>query len=138
MDARKDAERELGWAESLEPKESLMWFALATLYKREGRSGPAIVAQRLAIELASAPQPAEMLKLAQLYRETHQPKAALEWFDKAERNAPPDLLAATGGNSFRYQIAMGRAGAWRALGDTNRANHFDQEAVKDLVPPKQD
>lgn len=138
MDSRKDAERELGWAESLEPKESLMWFALATLYKREGRNGPAIMSQRMAIELASAPQPNEMLKLAQLYLETHQPKLALEWFDKAERNAPPDLLATTGANSFRYQIAMGRANAWRALGDSNRASHFDQEAVKDLVPAKAD
>lgn len=133
MDARKEAEREYTWAEYLEPKESLMWHALATLYKREGRNGPAIIAQGLAIELASAPQPAEMLKLAQLYLDTHQPKAALEWFEKAERNAPPDLLAATGSHSFRYQIAMGRAGAWRALGDTNRANYYDQEAVKDLV-----
>lgn len=136
MDARKDAERELGRAESLEPKESLMWFALATLYKREGRNGPAIMSQRLAIKLASAPQPTEMLKLAQLYLETHQPKPALEWFDQAERNAPPDLLAMTGANSFRYQIAMGRANAWRALGDTDRANRFDQEAVKDLVPAR--
>lgn len=137
MDARKDAEREYTWAVNLEPKESLMWFALATLYKREGRHAPAIVAQRLALELTSAPQPAEMLKLAQLYMEVHQPKAALEWFDKAERTAPPDLLAVSGSYSFRYQIAMGRAGAWRALGDTNRANHYDQEAVKDLVPEKQ-
>ena len=134
MDSRKDAAREYGWALHFAPKESLMWFSLATLYKREGHNETAIVSQRIAIELASAPQPAEMLKLAQLYLETHQPKAALEWFDKAERNAPPDLLAATGGNSFRYKIAMGRAGAWRALGDANRANHFDQEAVKDLVP----
>jgi tetratricopeptide (TPR) repeat protein len=137
MDSRQEAGREYAWAAALEPKESLMWFALATLYKREGLNGPAIVAQRLALELASAPQPAEMLKLAQLYSETHQPKAALEWFDKAERNAPPDLLANTGSNSFPYRIAMGRAGAWRALGDSNRASHYDQEAVKDLVPSKE-
>ncbi|MGB9258165.1 MAG: tetratricopeptide repeat protein [Candidatus Korobacteraceae bacterium] len=137
MDSRKDAEGEFAWAVHLEPKESLMWFSAATLYKREGYNDMAIVAQRLAINLASAPQPAEMLKLAQLYLAMHQPKPALEWFDKAERNAPPDLLATTGGNSFRYQIAMGRASAWRTLGDTNRANHFDQEAVKDLVPAKQ-
>jgi tetratricopeptide (TPR) repeat protein len=137
MDARKDAEREYEWAAHLEPKESLMWFALATMYKREGLNAPAILAQRIAIDLASAPQPAEMLKLALLLVEEHQPKEALKWFDKAEQNAPPDLLAQTGGHSFRYQIAVGKAGAWRALGDTARANQFDQEAVKDLVPVKQ-
>ncbi len=137
MDDRRSAERELVWAVQLDPKESLMWFTTATLYKREGWNDLAIVAQQLAINLASAPQSAEMLKLAQLYLEMHQPKPALEWFDKAERNAPPDLMAATGSYSFRYQIAMGRANAWRALGDKDRANHFDQEAVKDLVPAKQ-
>ena len=137
MDSRKQAEDQFAWAVHLEPKESLMWFSTATLFKREGRNAPAIVSQRIAIELASAPQPAEMLKLAELYLETHQPKPALEWFDKAERNSPPDLLAATGANSFRYRIAMGRAGAWRALGDSDRASYFDQEAVKDLVPSKE-
>jgi hypothetical protein len=29
---------------------------------------------------------------------------------------------------------MGRASAWRSLGDTKRAAAFEEEAVRDLVP----
>jgi tetratricopeptide (TPR) repeat protein len=136
MDMRSEAEREYLKAASLEPNESLMWFSLATLYKHEGRIPETIDAQRRAIKLASAPQPNELLKLGQLYLETNQPKAALETFDEAIGSAPPDLLANGGVGSFRYNIAMGRAAAWRALGDTKRAASFDDEAVQDLVPAK--
>ncbi len=138
MDLRADAEREYLQAIALEPHEGLLWFSLATLYKHEGRIAETIQAEQRAIKLSSTQQSSELLKLAQLYLDTAQPKAALATFDKAVHDAPPDALAATGARSFRYEVAMGRAAAWRALGDTRRANSYDEEAVQDLVPAGQE
>jgi tetratricopeptide (TPR) repeat protein len=134
MDLRSDAEREYLRAISLDPQESLLWFSLATLYKHEGRIPETIHAQSRAIELSSSPRPNELLKLAQLYLDVQQPRAALDTFDKAVRKAPPDLLAASGARSFTYDVAMGRASAWRSLGDAKRAASFEEEAVHDLLP----
>ncbi|MGA2686739.1 MAG: tetratricopeptide repeat protein [Candidatus Korobacteraceae bacterium] len=136
MDLRSDAEREYLKAISLEPHEALLWFSLATLYKHEGRIPETISAQQRAIELSASPQPTELLKLAELYLDTKQPRAALDTFDKAVRNATPDLLATGGARSFTYDVALGRASAWRSLGDTKRAASFDDEAVRDLLPQK--
>jgi len=136
MDLRSDAEREYLRAIALEPHEALLWFALATLYKHEGRIPETIGAQQRAIELSASPQPKELLKLGELYLDSNQPAAALDTFDKAVRNATPDLLAASGARSFAYDVALGRASAWRSLGDTKRAAAFDDEAVRDLVPQK--
>jgi tetratricopeptide (TPR) repeat protein len=135
-DLRAEAEREYLRAISLEPRESLFWFSLATLYEHEGRISETIRAQKRAIELASAPQPNELLKLAQLYLDSGQPRAALDTYDKAVRNASPDVLAASGARTFTYDVALGRASAWRALGDPKRAASFDEEAVRDLLPQK--
>jgi tetratricopeptide (TPR) repeat protein len=134
MDLRADAEREYLKAIALEPHEGLLWFSLATLYKHEGRIADTIQAEQRAIKLSSTQQSSELLKLAQLYLDTSQPKAALATFDRAVHDATPDVLAASGARSFRYEVAMGRAAAWRALGDTKRANSYDDEAVQDLVP----
>ena len=134
VDSYSQAEREYLKAISLEPNESLFWFSLAILYKHEEKILEAIQAQQRAIKLSSAPEPHELIKLAGLYLETEQPKAALKMFDKAMQHAPPDLLSESGARSFKYNVAMGRAAAWRALGDTKRAAAFDQEAVQDLVP----
>jgi len=136
MDLRSDAEREYLKAISLEPHEALLWFSLATLYKHEDRIPETISAQQRAIELSASPQPNELLKLAELYLDTKQPRAALDTFDKAVRSASPDLLAASGARSFTYDVALGRASAWRSLGDTKHAASFDDEAVRDLLPQK--
>ncbi len=135
-DLRSDAEREYLKAISLQPHESLLWFSLATLYKHEGRIAETVRAQRRGIDLASTPQPNELLKLAQLYLDTQQPRAALSTLDKAVRSATPDLIAASGARSFAYDVAMGRARAWRSLGDAKRAATFEEEAVRDLLPQK--
>jgi tetratricopeptide (TPR) repeat protein len=99
MELHSDAEREYLTAISLEPGEAPFWFSLATLYKDEGRIPETIHAQRRAIELAPMPQPWELVKLARLYLEVQQPKAALETFDEAVRMAPPDVLATSGARS---------------------------------------
>ena len=131
---RSDAEREYLKAISLEGGEPSLWFSLARLYKDEGRIPESIRAQRRAIDLSSMPQPWELLKLAQLNLEIQEPKVALKTFDEAVRNAAPDVLDGTGARSFKYEEALGRAAAWRALGDTKRAGYFEDEAVRDLLP----
>ena len=114
MGRRYEAEREYLAAVSADPSEPLFWFSLATLYKHEGRIPETIHAQRKAIELSSMPQSRELVKLARLYLETQQPKAALQTFDEAVRSAPPDVLAATGARSFKFDVAQGRSTAWRS------------------------
>jgi tetratricopeptide (TPR) repeat protein len=136
MGLRSEAEREYVAAVSVEPNVPLFWFSLANLYKHEGRFSETIHAQRQAIQLSTMPQPLQLVKLAQLYLEMQQPRAALETFDEAVRSAPPDLLAATGGRSFKFQVDQGRAAACRSLGDMKRAASFDDEAVQDLLPRK--
>ena len=111
-----------------------MWFSLASFYRQEGHRAEAIQAEQRALKLSSTPQPREFLKLAVLYLETQQPRAALRTFDEAERSASPDVLAASGDRSFRYDVATGRAEAYRQLGDSKRASYFDEESVRAMVP----
>lgn len=134
MGLRADAEREYLKAISRNPDISLFWFALATVYKHQGRIPETIQAQRKAIELSTMPKPYELLKLARLYLDTQQPRAALQAFDEAARSASPDILAAGGEHNFQFEVDQGRAEAWRALGDMKQAAVFDQKAVQDLVP----
>jgi len=128
------AERDYWKAVSLTPHESVMWFSLAHLYRQEGRRADAIQAEQRALNLSSSPQPREWLKLAVLYLETKQPQAALNALDDAVRNASPDVLAASGDRSFRYDVAAGRANAYRELGDSKRASYYDEESVRAMVP----
>ncbi len=138
MDRHHDAEREYRAALKLEPGESAFWFALATCYKHQGRISETIDAQRQAIDLSYNAQPHELVKLAQLYLDTKQPKQALQTFDEAVRTAPADIVEKKGMGSFRYQIALGRAAAWQQLGDPHRAASFDDEAARDLYPAQKD
>jgi len=131
---RMDAEREFRQALALAPDAPASWFALASLYQEEGRLQEAIAVQRRGIDVLSTAQPEQLLRLAQFYLEARQPRAALQAFDKLERGAPPDLLAASGERSLRYQVAVGRAAAWRTLGDNRRAASLEDESVRDLVP----
>lgn len=134
MDLRTDAEREYLRAIALEPRSTSGWFLLSVLYKDEGRIPDSIRALWRAIDLSPTPQPRELVKLASLYLDNQQPTLALGVFEEAVHCAPPDLLAETGPHSFRYGVAMGRAAAWRSIGDTKRAAAFEEEAVRDLLP----
>ena len=131
---RADAERLFRQALALAPDVPAGWFSLASLYQQEGRLQDAIAVQRKGIDVVSTAQPEQLLRLAQLYLDAKQPRAALQAFDEMERHAPPDMLAARGERSLKYQVAVGRAAAWRALGDDKRATLFEQESVRDLVP----
>ena len=136
MGVRSVAEREYLAGLSVDPDSAALWFSLATVYKDEGDIPKTIHAQRRGIELSSTPQPLELVRLAGLYLDIQQPKVALDTFDKAVRSAPADILGASGEHSFRYHVALGRAAAWRSLGDTKRASYFEEEAIRDLVPQK--
>ena len=133
-DCSPTPKREYLAAVAVEPSVPLFWFSLAAVYKHEGRIAETIHAERQAIQLSTMPQPFELLKLARLYLEMQQPKAALQTFDEALRSAPPDVLAATGGHSLKFDVDQGRAAAWRSLGDMKRAASFDEQAVQDLLP----
>jgi tetratricopeptide (TPR) repeat protein len=134
MGLRADAEREYLKSIAIEPNVPLVWFSLAAVYKHEGRIPDTIEAQRKAIQLSTMPQPAELVKLARLYLDSQQPRAALDTFDEAARVASPDLLAPTGAYSLSFEVDQGRAAAWKALGDPKQAAAFDQKAAQDLVP----
>jgi tetratricopeptide (TPR) repeat protein len=134
MGLRTEAEREYLKSIAIKPNVPLVWFSLAAVYRHQGRIPETIEAQRKAIQLSTMPQPAELVKLARLYLDSQQPRAALDTFDEAERIASPDLLAPTGAYSLRFEADAGRAAAWKALGDAKRAAAFDQKAVQDLVP----
>ncbi len=129
-----EAEREYREAIHRSPELPLFWFSLAAVYKHEGRIPETIDAQRRAIDLSTTPKPFELLKLARLYLDTQQPKAALATFDEADRSASPDILAATGEHNFQFEVDQGRAEAWKGLGNTKKAAAFEQKAVLDLVP----
>ena len=129
-----EAEKQYREALAIQPNLPLFWFSLATVYKHDARIPETIQAQRQGISLSTMPQPLEWIKLARLYLDTQQPKLALHAFDQAIACAPPDLLAETGAHSLSFQADQGRAAAWRALGDVQRAQEFEQRAVQDLVP----
>jgi tetratricopeptide (TPR) repeat protein len=129
-----EAERDYKAAISISPDVPLYWFSLAVVYKHQDRIPETIQAQRHAIDLSTMPQPAALVKLARLYLDDRQPEKARETFDEAVRNASPELLDARGPSSLSFQADQGRAEAWRALGDVNKAAEFEQRSVQDLVP----
>lgn len=132
-DARySDAEKQWLTALSLAPKEPDIWFSLAGLYERDKRFPQAIhAAQQAALLASDASMKAHaFVKLALLYLRTRQPQQALGALEEATSTAPPDLLAASGGRSFIFDITQARAAAWVALGNIPQATSFEEQAVK--------
>lgn len=128
---RPEAEPALLTAVSLSPTE-FTWATLANLYFKEDRSTDGIRALRTAAELSPNPSPM-LLQLGYHYLDAGRARDALEAFDEAVRSVPADAAKATGRFSFSYDVATGRAQAWRTLGDARRAASFQEEAVR-LAP----
>ncbi len=130
----KSAEAERGWltALALSPNDALIWTSLGDLYQGERRFPEAIHAVQQAVQNITDPvaKANEQVKLARLYLVTHQPKAALQALDDAAHTAPPELSGATGGRSFSFNVAQGRAAVWAALGDLKQATAFQEQAVQ--------
>lgn len=127
-----DAEKQWLAALSLAPREDSIWFSLTQLYQRQGRFPQAIHAAQQAIQFApdAATKSRALVQLALLYLRTRQPSQALTALDEVTKIAPPDLLAASGGRSFSFEIAQARAAAWMALGNIAQATSFEEQAVK--------
>ncbi len=111
------------------------WSALARLYRREGKLTSEINALQRAIDLLSDPD-SELLSLGYADLNAHRPREALSAFDRAIAGQPAQV-ASSGDNSFVANVAHGRALAWSALGDLQRAISFQEETVR-LAPDRVD
>ncbi len=137
---RVEAEQEWLAALALSP-DPAVWFQLGEMYEQQQRTGDALHAWQQTLQLTSGEsasanplvrtlRPRALLKLARIYVMGGQPRPALQALDEAVRSAPPAMLEATGGRSFKFDVAQGRAAAWRALGDLQQATSFEEEAVQ--------
>ncbi len=126
------AEQEWLAALALAPNDGLIWLSLADLYRSDGRLPQAVHAMQQSIRLGSDPatKAQELVELARLYLKVRQPRDALQALDAASSSAPPELLAATAGRSFNFELAQTRAAAWVALGDLKQATAFEEQAVQ--------
>jgi tetratricopeptide (TPR) repeat protein len=127
-----EGEKQLVASLSLSQDQPVVWSSLADLYQHSGRTGDAIHAMQEVIRLSSDPatKSRESLKLARLYFGSDDPKAALQQLDEAMHTAPPELLNATGGRTFSFDIAQGRAAILTSMGDLKQATTFEEQAVQ--------
>jgi len=122
----EESEQQYWKAIALDPSQD-NWAALARTYMKRGRLPAA--ADALEHEARVAPRPYLVWQdLAYLYLQLQEPGDALRAFDAAARNTPSALKAADNG-FFEFKIAQGRAAAWEALGDFDRATAYQKEAA---------
>jgi len=137
---RAEAEQEWLAALALSP-DPAVWFQLGEMYEQQQRPADALHAWQQTVRLTSDEgaatnplvrmlRPRALMKLARIYVMAGQPRPALQALDEAMQSAPPALLDATGGRSFKFDVAQGRAAAYRALGDLQQATSFEEEAVQ--------
>jgi hypothetical protein len=122
-----EAEQDYRLSAALEPN-GATWSTLAALYHRQGRLMEEIDAWERASELLRYPAP-EKLALGYADIAARRPQKALQAFDLAAASLPP-RPAMPGSNSFFANVAHGRAIAWSALGDLQRAISFAEETVR--------
>jgi len=127
-----EAEKEYRVAADFEPN-AATWSALADLYHNEKRLDKEIEAREQAVEYLPRPG-LGLLSLGYAYLSAHRPQDALRAFDKAQSSLPENG-AADADNSFRANLAHGRAAAWMALGDLGRAITAEEETVR-LTPDR--
>jgi tetratricopeptide (TPR) repeat protein len=114
-----EAQHECLEAVSLYPSE-YTWSALSEFYRKQGRDADAISALKKAIQF-QARNELLLVKLGYYFLSLGQPKEALAAFDQAVQRAVPEDINPTGRDSFRYNVATGRARAYEILGDVERA-----------------
>ena len=103
------------------------WSRLASLYHREGRFREEVDAWQQASDLLPYPAP-ELVALGYAELGLHEPREALEAFDRAVVSLPP-IPAITGKTVFG-NVAHGRAMAWIQLDDLWRATSYAEETVR--------
>jgi Flp pilus assembly protein TadD len=122
-----EAEKEYLLSVKLEPN-GTTWSRLGAIYHRGDRLMEEIDAWEHASELL--PYPAMvLLPLGYANLAAHRPQRALQAFDRAVAGLPPQPSMG-GGNGFLADVAHGRAAAWDALGDLQRAVSLAEETVK--------
>ena len=122
-----ESEREYLVAVTLYPSEAT-WSALADTYQKRGRIPAALAAIRHAAQLSARPQQ-HLLDLGYVYLGNKQAAEALKAFNEAASSAPKDIRAADNG-TFDFMLAQGRAAAWEALGNLEKAISFQEEAAR--------
>jgi tetratricopeptide (TPR) repeat protein len=130
----RDAEQQYLLAAGLESN-AATWSALAALYHREGKLTSEIDAWEHAIDLLPKTGLA-LLSLGYADLDVHRPREALDAFERAIASLPSPA-ATSGDNSFFANVAHGRALAWSALGNLQRAISFEEETVR-LAPDRSD
>jgi tetratricopeptide (TPR) repeat protein len=147
FDRRIEAERE--WLNSIALRrggdaaaDAFTWSRLAELYEKQNRLPEAAQAWRRMISLATdsitasnmplkATKAHAYVRLARIYILAAQPRPALQALDIAVQTAPSVMLDnKKGGRTFSFDVAQGRAAAWKQLGDLQQATSFEEEAVK--------
>jgi Flp pilus assembly protein TadD len=121
-----EAEQEYLAAIHLAPS-AVTWSALGESYLKHGRISAGIDAIRHAARFSPKPYMI-LLDLGYIYLRFRQPDDALKAFDEAARSAPRDMKAF--GNESDFRIAQGRADAWGALGDLEKATFYQEEAAR--------
>ncbi len=106
------------------------WYALGQVLAVQGRYAEAVPAISRAARRALFPHEIYRL-LGELHLLMSQPQEALRAFDNAERHSPYGGHPAALSLRFRVDLAVGRARAWRGLGDLPRAVSFQEQAVRD-------
>jgi tetratricopeptide (TPR) repeat protein len=122
-----EAEKEYLVSVKLEPN-GTTWSRLGVIYHREDRLMQEIDAWEHSSDILLYPF-RESLWLGFADLAAHRPQRALRAFDKAVASLPPGR-AVPGGNAFFADVAHGRAAAWDALGDLQRAVSLAEETVK--------
>jgi tetratricopeptide (TPR) repeat protein len=130
----RDAEQQYLLAAGLESN-AATWSALAAVYHREGKLISEIDAWEHAIDLLPKTGLA-LLSLGYADLDAHRPREALNAFERAITSLPPQSTT-SGDTSFFANVAHGRALAWSALGNLQRAISFEEETVR-LAPDRSD
>ena len=107
------------------------WYALGQAQALEGQYSEAAEAIRHGARYSAFAH--EMYRvLGEVYLSMKKPRQALRAWEEAEKRSPYHGPAAPLGQAFRVQVAVGRARAWRSLGDLGRAVSFQEQAVQSV------
>ena len=121
-----ESEQEYLTAIALSPSEAT-WDSLAQAYAKRGRMASSIDAEEHAAYYSMAPWLRQM-NVGYIYLDMKQPQNALAAFDKAARSATWNMKPADNGQ-FDFRMAQGRANAWAALNDLEKATAFQEQAA---------
>ncbi|MGC2111240.1 MAG: tetratricopeptide repeat protein [Candidatus Korobacteraceae bacterium] len=122
-----DAEQEYRAAIAVSPSDAT-WGSLAEFYRKRGRTAEAIDAEQHAARYSATPW-LRWMNVGNLYLGNGQAEDAVAAFDKASSSAFWNMKPADNG-VFDFRLAQARANAWRALGDTNKAVFYQEQAAR--------